>query len=756
MSFKNKTQLINNINKVITSNNKSPTKKNLKKLDRMAKTNYPFLDQTGGAVVRETLDILRENYKNNYATKPNTLEKNYIEAVLEQVGGKRGTKTAQLRKEVRKTIEANNGNVSTFDKEWSRLPSSGWYEKELFLNRWAAEEAQRVAAEVGKKRVAATTLQSRVRGTQQRGRTRARAQSAAATMFQSRVRGKQQRGRTRARAKVKGAKDDAAAALAGKERLEAEKAAEEAVAAEAMEQAQTARAPSITASDPTNADEVAKQATADTASDPPPSYDESQRLDKEAETKAANDEAAAAQRVAATKQATADAAAAPQRLADAKKQAATKKEKEDDMGQKIAAAYDTLPIDIKRAMDNTSWDKLATLINNNPNFNNLGIDEWGELFDKEAVLALAAAAQKWKNSHSGTTDIVETLTSESAMPTGEVPPSFPLLELRKIQNAIKLAKYAARHRAKDKLIESLRNKSLKYEQFTYRPSSLTDIPKKLGELKAEEAKMIRFKTQFQTRGTTPNSTIHKLAQRVGNKVRALINRIEPKTKVGTTSLIVGNTVIITDGLYVGLEGQVTSTSTDGSEITIKLTSGLVSDTTNPQTSITIPRVSATIIEKSDTYDIPINTEIIWLVKDAEGNLIQKIGKIITKNGIKQAAEKAGVKDLSKAIIGAVIPPTDDYDPASKYPMTLGIASESTPKGKERRKKAEQIVSELRKISDALGEEATSDADPTAQEKFVNDILGFVGTFIAAQLEIKALNRELVENLATTEEATHHI
>ena len=87
MSFKNKTQLINSINKVITSNNKSPTKKNLKKLDRMAKTNYSFLDQTGGAIMKETLNILSENYKNNYAIKPNRLSKNYIGDLLEQAGG---------------------------------------------------------------------------------------------------------------------------------------------------------------------------------------------------------------------------------------------------------------------------------------------------------------------------------------------------------------------------------------------------------------------------------------------------------------------------------------------------------------------------------------------------------------------------------------------------------------------------------------------------------------------------------------------
>ena len=87
MSFKNKTQLINNINKVITSNNKSPTKKNLKKLDRMANTNYSFLDQTGGAIMKETLNILRENYKNNYAIKPNKLEKNFIENLLGQTAG---------------------------------------------------------------------------------------------------------------------------------------------------------------------------------------------------------------------------------------------------------------------------------------------------------------------------------------------------------------------------------------------------------------------------------------------------------------------------------------------------------------------------------------------------------------------------------------------------------------------------------------------------------------------------------------------
>lgn len=87
MSFTNKTQLIDHINKVITSNNKSSTNNNVKKLKKMSETEYSFLDQTGGAIMKETLDILRKNYEKNYDIKPNTLSNNHIEEIINQVAG---------------------------------------------------------------------------------------------------------------------------------------------------------------------------------------------------------------------------------------------------------------------------------------------------------------------------------------------------------------------------------------------------------------------------------------------------------------------------------------------------------------------------------------------------------------------------------------------------------------------------------------------------------------------------------------------
>ena len=81
MSIKNTNQLIDTINTVITSNNKSPTKKNLEKLEKLVNKDYSFLDQTGGTIMKETLDILRENYEKDYEIKPYLLKKNHIEEI---------------------------------------------------------------------------------------------------------------------------------------------------------------------------------------------------------------------------------------------------------------------------------------------------------------------------------------------------------------------------------------------------------------------------------------------------------------------------------------------------------------------------------------------------------------------------------------------------------------------------------------------------------------------------------------------------
>ena len=91
MFIKNKDELFETINTVITSHNKSPTKKNIKNLEKMSKTEYSFLDQTGGAIMKETLDILKQNYENNYTIQPNLLKKNHIEEIKHhtQTGGAR-------------------------------------------------------------------------------------------------------------------------------------------------------------------------------------------------------------------------------------------------------------------------------------------------------------------------------------------------------------------------------------------------------------------------------------------------------------------------------------------------------------------------------------------------------------------------------------------------------------------------------------------------------------------------------------------
>ena len=81
MYIKNTNQLINNINSVIASNNKSPSKENLKKLEKMIDKDYTFLDQTGGRIMKDTLNILINNYQKEYEIKPNLLKKTYIDEI---------------------------------------------------------------------------------------------------------------------------------------------------------------------------------------------------------------------------------------------------------------------------------------------------------------------------------------------------------------------------------------------------------------------------------------------------------------------------------------------------------------------------------------------------------------------------------------------------------------------------------------------------------------------------------------------------
>ena len=102
MSFKNQTELIGGVNKIIENLNTRLSKGNLNKLKKLEEMNFKFLDQTGGKIMKETLHMLHENYDNRNENKPNIIKKNYISSIKKQAlkgGGvtKNGDFTAEMK-----------------------------------------------------------------------------------------------------------------------------------------------------------------------------------------------------------------------------------------------------------------------------------------------------------------------------------------------------------------------------------------------------------------------------------------------------------------------------------------------------------------------------------------------------------------------------------------------------------------------------------------------------------------------------------
>ena len=46
---------------------------------------FKFLDQSGGAIMKENFNMLFNNYEKNYKIKPNLLKKTYISEIKKQI-----------------------------------------------------------------------------------------------------------------------------------------------------------------------------------------------------------------------------------------------------------------------------------------------------------------------------------------------------------------------------------------------------------------------------------------------------------------------------------------------------------------------------------------------------------------------------------------------------------------------------------------------------------------------------------------------
>ena len=115
MSFKNQNELIGGVNEIIKSLNAGLTKDNLKKLKKLEKMDFKFLDQTGGKIMKETLDILHENYDKGYESKPALLKKNYITSIRKQSlgGGGRGvTRNGDFTEAMKEVLDMVGGGYS--------------------------------------------------------------------------------------------------------------------------------------------------------------------------------------------------------------------------------------------------------------------------------------------------------------------------------------------------------------------------------------------------------------------------------------------------------------------------------------------------------------------------------------------------------------------------------------------------------------------------------------------------------------------
>ena len=120
MSFKNQTELIGGVNKIIENLNTRRSKGNLKKLKKLEEMNFKFLDQTGGKIMRETLHMLHENYDKECENKPNILKKNYISSIRKQSlgGGGRGvTKNGDFTVAMKEVLDMVGGSDRDTDEE---------------------------------------------------------------------------------------------------------------------------------------------------------------------------------------------------------------------------------------------------------------------------------------------------------------------------------------------------------------------------------------------------------------------------------------------------------------------------------------------------------------------------------------------------------------------------------------------------------------------------------------------------------------
>jgi len=112
MSFKNQNELIGGVNEIIGGLNASRTKANLKKLKKLEKMDFKFLDQTGGKIMKETLNMLHENYDKECENKPALLKKNYITSIRKQSlgGGGRGvTKNGNFMEAMKEVLDMVGG-----------------------------------------------------------------------------------------------------------------------------------------------------------------------------------------------------------------------------------------------------------------------------------------------------------------------------------------------------------------------------------------------------------------------------------------------------------------------------------------------------------------------------------------------------------------------------------------------------------------------------------------------------------------------
>lgn len=120
MSFKNQNELIGGVNEIIGGLNASRTKANLKKLKKLEKMDFKFLDQTGGKIMKETLNMLHENYDKECDNKPALLKKNYITSIRKQSlggGGPGVTRNGDFTEAMKEVLDMVGGGVPALSRK---------------------------------------------------------------------------------------------------------------------------------------------------------------------------------------------------------------------------------------------------------------------------------------------------------------------------------------------------------------------------------------------------------------------------------------------------------------------------------------------------------------------------------------------------------------------------------------------------------------------------------------------------------------